>query len=276
MNAFKKQCINLRRSGHTLTEITKITGRPKTSVYSHIHNIPLTKERLRLIKIASGIRAKNLALAKKGTSKNTFYKFNKWNEETVTLVAHLLFDGTINKTGCAYNNRNMSLIKAVEESMSSIYDYEPKRYLNNLTGVSRITYHNVALSNYLESKAKKLLLEIELLPKSLKKVFVRAFFNDEGCIDFRPKRNLRQIRGYQKNISILHIIHNLLTDFQIESKIVTPNEIVIIGKNNLIQFRNEINFSSGVRLNGKRSNSIWKKSLEKRALLDQAIKSFKN
>ena len=159
--------------------------------------------------------------------------------------------------------------------MKNIYDHKPKRWINNETGVSRISYHNVALGTYLQEKSKELLNNICSLSIGLKKEFLKAFFNDEGCIDFRPKRNLRQIRGYQKDKSILFLIQKLLCDFGIESRVVNPNEIVISGKENLQKFQKRIGFSPGVYINGNRSNSIWKKSLEKKVLLNEAIKSFK-
>ncbi|OGG72878.1 hypothetical protein A3A38_01555 [Candidatus Kaiserbacteria bacterium RIFCSPLOWO2_01_FULL_53_17] len=67
----------------------------------------------------------------------------------------------------------------------------------------------------------------------------------------------------------------MLSDFNIESRIQLPNEIVSVGKENLLKFEKEIGFSPGVRINGKRSNSIWKQSLEKREILRRAIASYK-
>ena len=109
-----------------------------------------------------------------------------------------------------------------------------------------------------------------------KREFIRAFFDDEGCMDFRPKNNVRRIRGYQKDVLILKIIKTLLADLNIESRVILPNEVVISGKENLMRFEREINFSPGVYMNGNRSNSRWKKHVEKRELLRQAIASFKN
>ena len=167
------------------------------------------------------------------------------------------------------------MVHGVEKSMKKIYDFKPKYYLNNKTRVSRISYFNVVLGAYMKNKSEELLREILNLPVNLKRIFLRAFFDDEGCMDYRPKRNLRRIRGYQKNNKILHLIQKLLKSFDIESSIIPPNEVVVSGKKNLQKFQEKINFSSGVKINGKRPNSIWKKSLEKRGLLDQAIRSFK-
>lgn len=276
MNAFKEKCIELRKRGYTLPEIMLATGRPKTSIHFHIQNIKLSPERKEELRIKNLERLLRFSPNKKGVSKRDFEKFNKWDVEKVCFVSHFLFDGEIKHGGCVYNNRNEALLKRVENSMKCIYAFEPKRYLNLKTGVSRISYHNVALSAYIKIKAFELLKNICTLSLELKREFLKTFFDDEGCIDFRPKRNLRRVRGYQKDTTILFLVQKLLLDFDIQSRVVRPNEVVIVGKENLIKFQKEINFSHGVRLNENRSNSIWKKPLEKSLLLKQAIASFRN
>ncbi len=277
MNVFKEQCIALRKKGYSITEIVMATGRAKSSIYPHIKDIPLSDERIQQYKIAAGKRIRKFALARKGKSVRAFKKFKEWNAETVSLVAHLLFDGGIYpNSGCTYNNRSKALINHVEKCMRVIYNFEPTRYTNPLTGVWRISYHNVALAIYMKDRVRKLLQDVHNLPLDLKIEFVRAFFDDEGCIDYRPEKNRRSIRGYQKDVSILKLVHAVLADISIDSHVVQPNEVVITGKENLMRFEREINFSSGVYMNGNRSNSRWKKHIEKRELLKQAIKSFKN
>ncbi|MEX0932404.1 MAG: LAGLIDADG family homing endonuclease [Parcubacteria group bacterium] len=275
MNPFKEKCIKLRKQGYTLKEIMLMTGKPKTSVYFHISDIPLSQSKIDSIKKAAGIRAKRIAEARKGKSIRTFKQFKRWTPSKVSLVSHLIFDGTIDKKGCAYNNRNDALLNKVKVAMTELYDYEPKMYVNKLTGVNRISYHNVALANFLNVKSAELISKVSKFPKSLKIEFLRAFFDDEGCMDFRPSKNRRSIRGYQKNVELLQMIKLLLVDLSISSRIIRPNEVVITGKENLLRFKKHVNFSPGVYINGNRSNSTWKKHLEKRVLLDQAIKSFK-
>jgi intein-encoded DNA endonuclease-like protein len=158
--------------------------------------------------------------------------------------------------------------------MKNVYDFEPKRYKDLVSGVIRIGYFNVALSAYLQEKSKLLFESVEQARPALKREFLRAFFDDEGCMDYRIKTNARRIRGYQKDPSVLMTVQNLLKDFAIESQIQAPNEVVISGKENLIGFKREIDFSAGVRINGNRSNSVWKEDLEKRILLERAIESF--
>lgn len=275
MNAFKQQCIALRKQDFTLPEIVKITGRPKTSVHFHIQDLPLSDLKLQKIRRANAMRIRQIALKRRGVSARLFQKFTTWNEELVCLVSHLLFDGEIKRGGCIYNNRNAALLNRVESCMKKIYPLEPKRYMDKFTGVGRISYFNVSLGDYMREKSLQLLREIITLPKHLKREFLLSFFDDEGCIDYRPDKNHRRIRGYQKNVEILKIIRALLRDFSIESHIQLPNEIVIAGKKNLTQFQKEIDFSPRVRINGNRSNSIWKQSLEKRLILRKAIASYK-
>ncbi len=274
--SFREQCIALRKEGYSIVEIMAVTGKAKSSIYAHIRNIPLSEERLKEIKKASGERVRKFALARKGKSKREFRAFDEWSANTVLFIAHLLFDGEITRTRCAYNNRNVALIGRVERLMREWYDFEPSRYYNKMTGVSRITYGNVALGSYLKMKSGELLRDIRKMPPDLEREFIRAFFDDEGCMDYRPEENRRSIRGYQKDVRILEIVKSLLADFDIAARIVFPNEVVIVGKENLMKFEREINFSPGVYMNGNRSNSRWKKHVEKRELLKQAIVSFKN
>lgn len=277
MTDFKDQCISLRKRGYSIIEIMEKTGRAKSSIYVHIKNIPLNEKRLKEIRKASGERIRKFAIARKGKSARSFNSFEKWTVKTVSLIAHLLFDGGIYpNSGCAYNNRSEALIKHVEECMRIVYEFNPTRYTNPLTEVLRISYHNVALAAYLKQKAHELLHGVSSLSPNLKREFVRAFFDDEGCIDYRPKKNRRSIRGYQKDVRVLKIIKTLLADFEITAKVVLPNEVTIVGKENLMRFEREINFSRGVYMNGNRSNSRWKKHVEKRELLKQAILSFKS
>lgn len=276
MNEFAQQCISLRKKDYSLLEIAKATGRAKTSIYYYIRGLPLSSKKILQTRKNNAEHLRRLALSRRGKSDKSFLTFEQWSPTTVSLIAHLLFDGEIKRTGCIYNNRNEALLKKVESCMKEIYRFLPSHYFNTLTGVSRISYHNVALGPYIKQKSKQLLEEVKQLPKDLKREFLVAFFDDEGCMDFRPKTNARRIRGYQKDTRILYIIKSLLSDFGIKASVQKPNEVVISGKENLIKFRKEINFSSGVFINGNRTNSIWKKHLEKRELLDRAIASFKS
>lgn len=252
-----------------------ITGRSKSSIYTHIKDIPLSAKKQSAIFDVTRKRAIELANEKKGKSKRPFKSFTSWTPDFVLLVSHLMFDGEILKKKCYYNNRSQALITRLERIMQQIYDFQPKKFVDEMSGVYKIRYYNVALGNYLYNKAVELQESITTFTKEEQREFLRAFFDDEGCMDFRPKRNLRQIRGYQNNRDILKMIQTLLRNFTIDSKLQGTNEIVINGKDNLIKFQKEINFSKGVCPNPNRTNALRRDIIEKREILDQAIKSFK-
>ncbi len=275
MKTFKEQCRELRKRDFTLPEIAHVTGKPKTSVYFHIKDIPLSTLKQKQIKEASGIRARKVASSRKGKSLRPYRTFTKWTADYVLLTSHFLFDGELSKS-CVYNNRNLVLVERVEKLMRTLYDFAPATYKNPETEVERISYHNVALASFLKKKAIELVGDVDHFPLELQREFVRAFFDDEGCMDYRVKRNLRCIRGYQDDGRVLRAVQKCLAHFGIDADLKGRNEVVIVGRENLLRFQQEINFSKGVRINGNRSNSLWKESLEKRILLDRAIKSFRN
>jgi len=257
-----------------LNEIIEITGRSKTTIYHHIKDVALSDNKRRQIAENSRRLAIRVADSRRGVALRPFKSFDKWTPELVLLTAHLIFDGEISKT-CAYNNRSSALISRFVVLMKQVYSFSPKRYLNSVTGAIKVCYNNVAMANFFKLKARELLVCIQKLPTSYQREFLRAFFDDEGCMDFRMVKNKRSIRGYQNDVAILSTVQRLLKNFEIEAKLQGRNEVVISGKKNLIKFRDEINFSKGVRVNPNRTNSLWKKNLEKRKLLDMAIASFK-
>lgn len=274
MKTFKEECIALRKEDYSLVEIARLTGRPKTSVYAHIRGLPLSEKRIETYKKASAERLKKSALSRKGKSKRSFKKFINWNPSRVLLMAHLSFDGGIRSHQCEYNNRSRALVDRVQTLMSGIYRFAPKEVENPTTRVIRIAYYNVELSAFLRKKSEQLLNEIEFLDIRLQREFLRAFFDDEGCMDYRPRRGVRQIRGYQKDTSVLESVQRMLNRFGIQSRVVMPNEVIISGRLNLLSFQEKIGFSPGVCVNGNRANSIWRENLEKRELLSRALASF--
>lgn len=276
MGTFKERCITLRQKGHTLSEIVELTGRPKTSVYFHIRSFALPPEKIYRIRTAAGERIRPYAIVRLGKSDRKFKPLTTWTPSSALLLGHLLFDGEIRRGRCIYNNRNEALIERFEMLMRSIYAYKPTRNTNTKTGVIRTAYFNVEMAAHLQERAMHLLKKVPLLTPAAKREFLRAFFDDEGCMDFRPTTNIRKIRGYQKDRKVLKVVQAVLASFGIESRIVKPNEVVIVGKSNLMKFEREVSFSPGVQVNGNRTNSRWKKHVEKRKLLRMAITSFKN
>ena len=275
---FKKKCIELREQTFTLKEISQTLERSKTSVYFHIKNIPKTNVLLAKIREENLSRLNRIRPNLKGISwKNPqCNKFQEWTPDLVNLVAHTIFDGQISKAGAIYYNSNSVLIENFKSKIKLIYDHNPATYhLPN--GVTRVCYFSAELRDFLLEKREELLEDILLLDKEKQKAFLISFFDDEGCVTFNRIKHRRKVRGFQHNIKILLLVQKLLNKFSIRSKIYKDfYEIEISRKENLKKFAQEINFSKGVRVNGKRSNSVWKKSFEKRIILANLLASYRH
>jgi len=277
-----RRCRNLRRNGFTVREISKLIKLPQTTVYDHILDIPISlklKERTKIKQAKNTQRLIEFNIKeRKGKCLygRVVPKPKGWTSELIFLVSHFMFDGEIQTHSCIYHNRNKALINGVESLMKRVFSLRPYRWVNKETGVCRISYHYVELAEYMREKAEELKKCIYNASLSEKKIFLKAFFDDEGSAYFRKKQKRRAVRGYQYNLAILKLVQSLLRNFDINSKIDEKyKEIVISKKSNLIKFRGRINFSKGVCINPNRKNSIWKKKLEKREILNRIIDSYK-
>jgi len=272
-----EKCRTLRGKGFTLGQIIKVTRLPKATVYERIFDIPLPAKIKERIKREAVKRITKFNRERKGRCIPGRIVPNpeRWTDELIFLVTHFIFDGEIRNNGCVYQNRNIALINRVQNFMKAVFCLGPITRYYPESGVHRISYFYVELANYMKRKSEELRKYIKIAPEREKKTFLRAFFDDEGCV--YKYGNNRKIRGYQHDLGTLDLIRKLLNDFDIESRIEKKGrEVVVSGKLNLIKFRNKINFSKGVFINPNRKNSIWRKKLEKRKILEMAITSYKS
>jgi len=273
---FKQRCIELRMKNYTIGEIIKELNRPKTSIYTHIKNIPKSKFLIDKITKNNLLHLNKIRPDLKGISwtKRHCKGFTKWTPHLVNLLAHSMFDGRLTKTDFTYFNSNLVLIDSFKGKMKIIYDYEPRIYKTR-ENVIRLAYFSVELADFLRIKQKELLDKILTFNRTFQREFLKAFFDDEGSIYFQKKRNSRRVKGSQYDNEILFLVRGLLRNFGIESKVDARfHEIIISRRENLEKFAEEINFSTGVKVNGLRSNSIWKQDLEKREILRRAVNSY--
>ena len=272
-----EKCRRLRTKGFTLNEIIGAARLPKTTVYDNICDISLSFERKKEIQKNAIKRIVEFNRKRKGKCLfgRVVPKPKGWTNALLCLIAHFMFDGEIQTHSCIYHNRSNALIDRVSFLIEKVFNLRSYNWLNRETGVRRISYHYVELADYMKNKAQELKRYIKNASSLEKKIFLQAFFDDEGSVGFEKKRNKRRIRGYQHNLEILKLVQKLLNDFNIKSKIDEKyKEIVISRKPNLIKFRDKINFSKGIYVNPNRKNSIWKKKLEKRKILDYIISLY--
>lgn len=261
--------------------IIKITKLSKTTVFDQIKDIEFSKAakenfdqyRKKIIAVAN---RKRKGYCRKG---RVVLKPVYWSSELIYIISHFLFDGSVRRNSCIFYNRSTSQINRMQKNIKNLFGLKG-RMKTDQNKVVRISYFYVELGEYVLKKIQELLYYIRTASLEEKRIFLQAFFDDEGCVSCDGGRNgfrRRRIRGYQHSKKILELIRNLLKEFDIESKIDKRNtEICISQKINLIKFQKEINFSPGIYINPDRKNSIWKKKLEKRKILKNAINSYLN
>lgn len=272
-SALIEKCQNLRKNGFSLGHIANFTNLSKSTVLKYITGISLPVSVKEKILQRNTKRIRMYCPFKKGRCApgREIIRATDMNSDLIFLVSHFMFDGEINKYSCIYNNRNEALIKRVQRAMKKVFNLQPYAYFNKLTGVNRISYHNIELADHIRKWSVKIVGSIKNAPFPKKKIFIQSFFDDEGSVHY--KHNL--VRGFQDNFEILQLIQALLDDFGIKSRIDKKyKEIVISRKENITKFKNKVNFSKGVYINPERKNSIWKKKIEKRVLLENTIKKY--
>lgn len=269
--------IHMRKEGLTLSEIKNKTGLAKTTIHYYIQKVPKSELLIEKLKDIQILKNRGVADKRRGRSVKTytFKKPEEWTPDFINLVAHFIFDGRMTKTSCTYFNRSQVLLDNVIVKMNYLMSVSDYKIYKTINGVKRVAYHHCEIAYFLRQKADELLVYIISALTDHQISFLKAFFDDEGCVTFEKKKRI--VRGYQKSPDILKVVQGILKDFKIESKVDGKYFAIIIGKrNNLLKFQQLINFSPGLRVNGNRSNSIWKKDLEKREILKMATDSYRN
>ncbi|MCX6811265.1 MAG: hypothetical protein NT039_01025 [Candidatus Berkelbacteria bacterium] len=263
--------------GYSLNELVQVIKIPKTTVHDWVsHETILSRKAQKRIRQ----RCLNGVLTANRNRRKKIIKPLKWSTELVSILGHFLFDGypEIKKRGYVYCSRNLSQIRRIKKLMLKNFGLSPHYRITNKK-IIRVEYNSVELYEFINKKIKKLLSYILKSPKEHKRSFLRAFFDDEGGIYYYrgEKRASRTVKGFQYSLKILKLIENLLQTFGINSCVKRDrNEIVIRGRENLIRFQKEINFSAGIYINHQRKRSYWKYRIDKRTILKRAIQSYLN
>lgn len=274
----RQKCKALRRKGLSLNELGNKMDLPKTTIYYWIREIKLSQkaqDRIRR-RIIEGGRRGNLSEKKKLANikmRKKIKKPGKWSLELINIIAHFMFDGEIYPYGCCYVSKDKRQIDNMKDLVSRLFDIIP-RATKRSNGTVRISFYSAELGEYVDEKARNMISYITKAKNNEKRIFLKSFFDDEGCIYFN--KSVRKVRGYQHSVEILKLIQNLLKEVNIYSRIENKNtEIVITGRRNIERFQKEINFSPGIYINPKRKNGLWKYKIEKRKILEKAISSYK-
>lgn len=261
--------------GHSLGEISFATGSAKSTIYGHVRDISLSPNQRKCIELRRRERNRNKINPRKGKclAGRGIIKPKSWSNDLVHIVAHFMFDGRISNDSCIYYSKDRYQIDHMRKLLYKTFKAKPRIQLrdNNVYG---LVFYHVEFVDYIKNRRDGLLCYLNNGASKLKKrIFLRAFFDDEGCVFYKGDK--RRVRGYQKSLYILSQIKDLLSNFGIKGRINKETiSIEISSQSNLEKFSKEINFSPRIYINPERKNSIWNKRISKRKILDLLLKSY--
>ena len=269
----KERCRVFRRQGLSIGEIAKKLQLSESTVHWHVKGIVLTKaqqqklrDRWRLVMVKVNARRRGRAL------KPVAFLTPPWSVELVHLIGHLSFDGRVDRYGCSYYSRAKNQALHVKWLMHRLLAIRPKVRLRP-NGIWVVSYYNVEVAAWVAQREWQLLTVVDTREDWYRQ-WLQAFFDDEGHVHI--SKHIRRVRASQHDPHVLQHAQRFLDMLGIKSRIDQSAQAVeITGRENLIEFRNRINFSPGIRVNAHRKNGLWDRGFEKRKLLDLALGSYK-
>ncbi len=182
------------------------------------------------------------------------------------IIGHLMGDGNVSKRYLRYNNKNIFLLENFKEHFLNLYPLTHFIEGRVNSGTSFVQVQNKQIIHFFfdlcgDFKSGNLRFPKFLKRLELKREFISAIFDDEGCVGLRIFRKTNEIKRNleiaSKSKEFLEDIKKVLeSDFKIkcnkliyfkrnlgEKEFVTW-KLSITGKENFIKFRENINFSS--------------------------------
>lgn len=269
----KERCRALRKQGYSIGHIARTLKLSESTVHWHVKDIVLTKEqRQRIHEQWRAVMATVNARRRGRPLKPIPFQTPAWSAELVHLVAHLSFDGRIDRYGCHYYSRARTQALHVKHLLQRLLGVTPKMKLRT-NGMWLVSCYNVEIAAWLSQKEREL-LTVANHRRSWRKQWLQAFFDDEGHIHIT--KHIRRIRASQHDPDVLRQSRHFLLGLGIKSRIDRQAQAVeITGRDNLLGFKEELNFSPGIRINATRKNGAWNQAFEKRELLDLALGSYR-
>jgi len=181
------------------------------------------------------------------------------------IIAHLMGDGCVTKRYFTFTNKNKFLLDSYERDIKKLFkDIHIIKGKYN-SGTSLLQVQNKPILLFLKSLIKSFKshdLEVPNFIDSikLKSEFIRALYDDEGCVALRPFRRTKEIkRNLNLSSNSLKFLQQIQSIFKkdfniktnkileynkkIQNKIYTNYVMSITGKENFVKFREKIGFS---------------------------------
>lgn len=182
----------------------------------------------------------------------------------VRIIAHLMGDGCVSKRYFVYYNKNQTLIDNFENDINLLFGVHVIKGKVNSGALLRMV-QNKEIHTFLKSlhpdyRSHSLYIPKFVNDKDLLTEFLRALFDDEGCVALRIfkktneiKRNLtfssNSLRLVEDIKKVLERIYDIKSNRILryvknrDNKVYTNYVLSITGKSNFDKFKSQINFS---------------------------------
>lgn len=185
------------------------------------------------------------------------------------IIAHLMGDGCVTDRYFAYYNKDETLLDNFEKDVSNLFNVPHFIKGKVKSGTKLVQVQNKPILIFLKSlvedyRSFSLSIPKFIKDKTLKSEFLRALYDDEGCVSLRVFRKTgelsRNLDIGSKSKTFLEEIKEILeNDFNIKcnrigsygrflnGKHFTTFKLSITGKENFVIFRDQINFSHPIK-----------------------------
>jgi transposase len=200
--------------------------------------------------------------------------------EKAFLIGHLIGDGSVMRKSYAirYTNTCLKLVLDVSKAFTSVYGLEgritQRDGIINIDWCSKEAWKDLhSYTNY-HCREWRVPTQIFEYPKVLGPPFLRALFDDDGCVALCSSR---KHENWQRWVCLRSIctygcedIARLLSLFEIRSR-KAYKAVIISGKENIKRFQSMVSFTTGVKVR----RGLWK-GIDKAEVLELLLASYEN
>lgn len=238
----RRACRILRKRGRSIGQIAAQIGISESTIHWHVKDIQLTavqQERLKVWKRA--LMAEVNARRRGKPLKPIVFRKPSWSRALVHLVAHLSFDGRVDRYGCHYYSRSYQQAQHVSQELRNLLGVMPK-LRRRPNGIWVMSLYNVEVAAWLARREEELLSAVRRHP-AWQRQWLQALFDDEGHV--HVSGTTRRVRASQDDLSVLQHAQRFLGRLDISSRIdQQAHAVEITGRQNLVRFSHLIRISN--------------------------------
>ncbi len=154
----ERRCRGLRQEGFSIGQIAGRLKLAESTVHRDVRGIRLTRAQRDALFQQWKRRLTEVNGLRRGIAvKRVACRRPRWSAEFVHLVAHLAFDGRVDRYGCHYYSRERSAVLHFARLMEQLLHVRP-RVRRRSNGMSMASFFHVEIAAWLAKRERELLL----------------------------------------------------------------------------------------------------------------------